>query len=316
MECGNQCLSVFKNFIQDIIKVFPEYQVKLEDVYMEVLLLESCQLDQQELLLEFLDRVHKLNKKITNKDESVFDEDPMILTDISFKHMWSTNISDKTKEAIWKYLQTFCLLAINYKSSQDLQSALSDLSDNKEVDIKDKNVASDVKKIKKMTENMQEPLPEPSPEPEGSNPLENMEQMMLQSDIGKIAQEVSQSLDIESMLDSDSDNPMEVFQKLMSGDGLGKIMNTIHTTVSQKVDTGEIDQEAMVQQAQSMYQSMGQNPMFQALSMMQGMQGMPQPTQPTQSAPEPAQPRNKTQERLQKKLKQRKAQVKVTKDDQ
>ena len=100
----------------------------------------------------------------------------MILTDISFKHMWSTNISDKTKEAIWKYLQTFCLLAINYKSSQDLQSALSDLSDNKEVDIKDKNVASDVKKIKKMTENMQEPLPEPLPEPEGSNPLENMEQ--------------------------------------------------------------------------------------------------------------------------------------------
>ena len=307
MDCGNQCLSVFKNFIQDIIKVFPEYQVKLEDVYMEVLLLDSCQLDQQELLLEFLDRVHKLNKKITNKDESVFDEDPMILTDISFKHMWSTNISDKTKEAIWKYLQTFCLLAINHKSSQDLQSALSDLSDNKEVDIKDKNVASDVKKIKKMTENMQEPLPEPSPEAEVTNPLEGMEQMMLQSDIGKIAQEVSQSLDIESMLDSDSDNPMEVFQKLMSGDGLGKIMNTIHTTVSQKVDTGEIDQEAMVQQAQSMYQSMGQNPMFQALSM---MQGMPEP------ATEPAQPRNKTQERLQKKLKQRKAQVKVTKDDQ
>ena len=31
---------------------------------------------------------------------------------------------------------------------------------------------------------------------------------------------------------------------------------------------------------------------------------------------EPAQHRNKTQERLQKKLKQRKAQVKVTKDDQ
>ena len=61
-----------------------------------------------------------------------------------------------------------------------------------------------------------------------------MEQMMLQSDIGKIAQEVSQYLDIESMLDSDSDNPMEVFQKLMSGDGLGKIMNTIHTTCLRK----------------------------------------------------------------------------------
>ena len=35
---------------------------------------------------------------------------------------------------------------------------------------------------------------------------------MLQSDIGKIAQEAISILDIESMLDSDSDNPMEVFQ--------------------------------------------------------------------------------------------------------
>ena len=33
MDINNQCLSVFKSFIKDIIKVFPEYQLKLEDVY-------------------------------------------------------------------------------------------------------------------------------------------------------------------------------------------------------------------------------------------------------------------------------------------
>ena len=33
MDINNQCLSVFKSFIKDIIKVFPEYQIKLEYVY-------------------------------------------------------------------------------------------------------------------------------------------------------------------------------------------------------------------------------------------------------------------------------------------
>lgn len=311
MDCGTQCLAVFKNFIQDIIKVFPEYKIKLEDVYNEVLILDTCSIEEQELLKEFLSRVHKLNKQITNKDEQVFESDPVILTDISFRHIWSTNISDKTKEIIWKYLQTFCLLSLTHTSNQQLQNALSDLSENKTIELTDKKLASDVKKIKKMTENIQEPLPEPSPEPEAPNPLEGMENMMLQSDIGKIANEVSKSLDIESMLDSvDSDNPLEIMQTLMSGDGIGKIMNTIQQTVNQKVDSGEINQEAMIQQAQSMYQSMGQNPMFQALSQMQGSPnstGTPNPTRAPNPTPVRVQPRNKTKERLQKKLKKKQA---------
>ena len=90
----------------------------------------------------------------------MFEEDPLILTDISFKHMWTTNITYKTKETIWKYLQTFCLLALNHQSNKDLVDVLNNLSDNKEADLTDKKVASDVKKIKKMTENIQEPIAE------------------------------------------------------------------------------------------------------------------------------------------------------------
>ena len=107
MDVNNQCLSVFKSFINDIIKVFPEYKIKLEDVYGSIIKLETCVIDECELLKEFLERVHKLNKKITIKDDNMFDDDPLILTDISFKNIWTTNISYKTKESIWKYLQTF-----------------------------------------------------------------------------------------------------------------------------------------------------------------------------------------------------------------
>ena len=132
MDINNQCLSVLQSFIKDIIKVFPEYQIKLEDVYGHLLKRDTCIVEDEEVLKELLDRVHKLNKKITNKDETMFDTDPLILTDISFKHIWTTNISYKTKETIWKYLQTFCLLALNYQSNKELETALSELSENTE----------------------------------------------------------------------------------------------------------------------------------------------------------------------------------------
>jgi len=313
MDIDSKCLSVFKSFIADIIKVFPEYDIKLNDIYGPVLKLEDCKIEEQELLQEFLGRVHKLNKKITNKDEKIFEEDALLLTDISFKNIWTTNITYKTKETIWKYLQTFCLLELNYQSNKELQDALSDLSEDKTIEIKDKKIASDVKKIKKMTENIQEPIAEEVKEPSvsnpvgnpGDNPFDQMEQMMQSSEIGKIAQQVSESINIEEMFGSaDSDNPMDMIQKLMSGDAMGKIMNSIHTVVNDKVESGEISKESMVNEAQGLYQDMGSNPMFQAMEQMQ------QPTQQQATQQQPSQQNNphqsnKTKARLQKRFKEK-----------
>lgn len=315
MDISNQCLSVFKSFIHDIIKVFPEYKLKLEDVYGEILKKDTCNLEKEELLSEFLDRVHKLDKKITNKDDTMFDSDPLILTDISFKNIWTTNISYKTKETIWKYLQTFCLLALNHKSNKELVNALSDLSENKDVDLKDKKMASDVKKIKKMTENLQEPIAEDI----STDPVNPLESIMGNTDIGKLAEEVSSQLDLESMMGNmDSDNPMEIFQNLMSGGAMNKIMGTIHTVVSQKVDNGEMSREGMMNEAQDIYGKLGNDSIFQQMAQSASTQSAPTQSAPTQSTPaqqnNPHQ-NNKTKARLQKKLKE-KQKFQVSKVDQ
>ena len=323
MDIDTKCLTVFKSFISDIIKVFPEYDIKLTDIYGSLLKLETCKIEEQEELQEFLSRVHKLNKKITNKDECIFEEDELLLTDISFKNIWTTNISYKTKETIWKYLQTFCLLSINHQSNKDLQDALSNLSDDKTIEITDKKIASDVKKIKKMTENIQEPIAEeikndiveanpanPVNPLEGDNPFAQMEQMMQSSEIGKIAQQVSESINMEELLGSgDSDNPIEIFQKLMNGDAMGKIMGSIHNVVNEKVESGELNKDSMVNEAQGLYQNMGSNPLFQAMNQMQGQQSQ---AQAQQQQPKPS---NKTQARLQKKLKE-KQKIQVNKVDE
>ena len=51
-----------------------------------------------------------------------------------------------------------------------------------------------------------------------------MEQMMQSSDIGKIAKALSDSLDIESMLGGEEQDPMAMMMKLMNGDAMSKIM--------------------------------------------------------------------------------------------
>jgi hypothetical protein len=327
MDVNNQCLSVFKSFINDIIKVFPEYKIKLEDIYGSIIKLDTCVIDECELLKEFLERVHKLNKKITIKDDNMFDDDPLILTDISFKNIWITNISYKTKESIWKYLQTFCLISLNYNSNKDLQSALSDLSENKVIEIKDKNIASDVKKIKKMSENIKEPIADDigniqdKTDQETVDMVNPLEQIMNNGEISKLAEQVSKELDIESMLGNvDSDNPMELFSNLMSGGAMNKIMSTIHDVVNTKVDGGELDKETMINEAQGLYGQLGQSDIFQQMKDQMNNQG--QNTNPGVNANprvNPAQETdphtsNKTKARLQKKLKE-KQKVQVNKVD-
>ena len=322
MDVNNQCLSVFQSFINDIIKVYPEYKDTINDTYGSTLSIDSCTIEENELLKEFLERVHKLNKKITIKDDNMFNDDPLILTDISFKNIWTTNISYKTKESIWKYLQTFCLISMNYHSNKDLQNALEELSKNNQADIKDKNIASDVKKIKKMTENIKEPIAQDIGNTQDSveqksEPVNPFEQIMNNSEIGKLAEQVSKELDIESMLGgSDSDNPMELFSNLISGGSMNKIMGTIHNVVNTKVESGELNRESMVNEAQNMYGQLGQSEMFQQMTSQMSEDSRTVNTQQTPNLAQENNPHssNKTKARLQKKLKE-KQNIQVNKVD-
>lgn len=313
MELDNKCLDLFKKFIKDIIKVYPEYNEPLHKTYEEILILDEVILSENEVLQEFLSRIRKLSKDITNKNESMFENEPLLLTDISFKNIWSGNISFKTKETIWKYLQAFCLLDINIKSSAELKNTLNEINDDKDVDLSDKTIASDVKKIKKMTENIQEPIAEDISTDNSVNTSEDFNsepfESMMNSDIGKIAQEVSDSLNIEELM-GDSDNPLDMIQNLMSGDGMSKIMSNVHSIVNSKVESGEINKDDMVNQAQGLYSSMNMdtNPLFQAMNQSQSNQRQSTNNPHTSSM-------NPTRQRLQKKLKEREQKKKVSNDN-
>ena len=73
---------VFKSFIEDIIKVFPEYNKRLNNYYKEVL--ESDDYE-GEKLTDFMNNIEEISDKVAEKDITLFDDDPIILQNVSFK---------------------------------------------------------------------------------------------------------------------------------------------------------------------------------------------------------------------------------------
>jgi hypothetical protein len=272
MEIESQVFPLFSSFIRDLGKTYPEIKNCLYRNY------ESCLTDTESLTLKdcpklqtFLDLIYENQKLISKKDEAFFTIEIEILEEISFQNLWEKNISDKTRATMWKYLQTFSLLTINLRSSQELKDALSSMQNDEDVDVKDKALAKDIRNLKKLTESVQQKIPEDA----GEMDLENMLGGLMDSNIGKIAQEVAGSMDMEQMFGNvdESMDPMELMAKMMNPEKMGSIFQNINTVMEQKMESGDINKDDLKKEAEGMYGTMAENPMFKG--MMGQMQGGP-----------------------------------------
>ena len=111
MDLNEKILSVFKKMINDVMEVYPEEKGSIYEKYESVMVKETLNLDECELLKTFMENIGINSTKITNKDIEVIQDD--LIDGIPLKKIWSSDISDKTKNDIWKYLQTFCIININ-----------------------------------------------------------------------------------------------------------------------------------------------------------------------------------------------------------
>ena len=89
---------LLKSFILDIIKVFPEYEKRLNKHYSNIFNEDdNC----DDILSSFYENIEDIQKEISENDFTVFDTDPIILNNVSFKLIWNSNISIDTKNNIW-----------------------------------------------------------------------------------------------------------------------------------------------------------------------------------------------------------------------
>ena len=313
MDINDQMLSKFKNFINDLIKVFPEHSETIQTNYNDILELDKLIIDDNEIINEFLEKISDISDNIMDKNDEIFTDDLFLIKDVSMKSIWTTDISNKTKDSIWEYLNVFCLINLNLTSGKMMEQTQKKLSSGEKITKKELSV---MKNVKKLNENINN---------DNSTDDDNSMNILENTSIGNLAKEITNSLDLNE------DNATD----MLKPENMMNIFQSINSTLQDKVNNKEIDMNelfgeasglmnnGMMDNMMGMFGNMmgpsttgsdrGMPDISSMMGMMQQMQGqMPQPD-PTPQEPVPNKSQNKgnhdpevVKERLRKKLESKK----------
>tara|TARA_R110001599_G_scaffold199328_2_gene396126 strand:- start:191 stop:1042 length:852 start_codon:yes stop_codon:yes gene_type:complete len=263
-KLSNKTLTLFNSFIKDLIITLPEYSEILTENYNDIIELETLDdIQNYPKLDKFMDTVYKYNTYITKRDRKFFDKDVELIEGVSLKELWNKDITPKNRNIIWKYLQSFCIISMNLKSSEDLQNLINGEDENV---LENKKDLKDLKKMNQLTKDIKhQKMGQGSEGFEGGleNILEGgLENILESSSIGKLAKEIAGGLDLGDMNITPNDGEeMDMSKMLQSTDFLG-LFNKINEQVKEKFDSGEINGDILSSDAENLMPTLMDNPFF------------------------------------------------------
>jgi hypothetical protein len=291
---------VMKNLVTDMKTTFPEF-IPLIDKWWK----ERERFDQGEegekRFAEYQEKAltllfhHAMKKfpprffEILYQNEEMFSEDSQVdtefLPNIHFKNIWQFDISQKTREIIWKYLQLILFsVAGNIQDNKDFGETTSKLFENiQEGDFQEK-LEETMKNIQNLFDfnadahvhNPQQHTETSQPSTESQTPFQGLEGM-LDGKLGKLAKEIAEETANELNME-DFGNPSDmkdVFQGLMNNKG--KMMNlvkNIGSKLDSHIKSGDIKESEMLQEATELLNKMKDMPGMENIQAMLKQMGL------------------------------------------
>jgi hypothetical protein len=215
----------------------------------------------------------------------MFKEDSDIDTEffpkIHFKNLWQCDISEKTRETIWKYLQ---LILFSIVGTLDNKEAFGDTAklfeaiNEEEFKSKLQETLGQMQDLFDLSGNFGENLAD------GLNPsdLPNAEQIndhitgMLDGKIGQLAKEIAQETAANLNMDfEDATNMKDVFNKLIKNPTkLMGLVKTVGDKLDSKLKSGELKESEMIQEATEIMNKMKNMPGMGNIQSMLSKMGM------------------------------------------
>ena len=289
---SDEFYKIINDFITDIVITFPEYSGLISKWWNRPSN-NGEESKKNETLLVFRHCVKIIPERffdILYKNVDMFKEDSDVNTEflpgIVFKQLWILNISDNTKETIWKYLQLILFSVIgSVRSTSELGDTAKLFEEINEEDLK--------KKLEETLEGMQNLFETNGSS--GSSGMDssfnniNMENMpnaeqlhehinsMMGGKLGKLALELAE--DTAKDLNLDMDNTGEakdVFQKLFKNPG--KMMNmvkNIGSKIDEKIKSGEIKESELMEEGMELLNKMKNMPGMEDMQQMFSQMGIP-----------------------------------------
>jgi hypothetical protein len=309
IELPEDFYKIIDDFVNDMITTFPEYEAlirkwwKNKD-YSSIENLEDrekCMLsDKYKKSLFVYRHCSKVYPErffdILYKNAEIFSSEVVVNTEflpgIVFKQLWTDELSDSSKEAIWKYLQLilFAIVgSIDDKEKFGDCAKLFEAINEDELKAKLEATLADMQGLfnsegKGEGNEGEESNGLPSGIPSAEDLHGHINQMM-EGKLGKLAMELAEETANELDLDmNDAKSATDVFQKLFKNPGkLMGMVKTVGSKLDQKLKSGEIKESELMEESKELLNKMKNMPgmdniekMFSKMgsSGMGGMAGM------------------------------------------
>ena len=251
---------IIKEFIHDILHTFPEYELLIDKWWKK----ENNEPTQESIEYIFnycITTYPSRFSEILYQNVELFSNENNYNTDflpgISFKYLWSCNITDKTKETIWKYLQLILISLIGSIKDKTLfgdTSKLLESIDEEEFKNKLEETLDNMKTLFENNENTSKEFNIPS-----SNDIHSQMHSMLNGKLGDLAREIAEETVNDFNLDmtDESTDPQELFKKIFSEpDKLMNLVKNVGSKLDSKMKSGEMNQSELMTEASNMMNQM------------------------------------------------------------
>ena len=271
---------IIKEFIHDILHTFPEYQLLIDKWWKK----ENNEPTQEsvEYIFNYCITTYPTRfSEILYQNVELFSNENNYNTDflpgISFKYLWSCNITDKTRETIWKYLQLILISLIGSIKDKTLfgdTSKLLESIDEEEFKNKLEETLDNMKTLfeKNETENTSKEFNIPS-----SDDIHSHMHTMLNGKLGDLAREIAEETvnDFNLDMNDETTDPQDIFKKLFSEpDKLMNLVKTVGSKLDSKMKSGEMNQSELMTEASNMMNQMKSVPGMENIQEMISKMGL------------------------------------------
>ena len=242
---------IIKDFIADLLLTFPELNTNLHKglVDLGAGIVEGS--DVEEVTQFCKDLYPKRFMDILYENEEIFSEDGIeFLPNINFCTLWHQNISDNTKQIMWKYMQ---LILFNIVAAGDDLESFGDAAKLFEAI----NESDFKNKMSETLQQMENLFKEKECSGINVDELPNAEDVhaqlhsMLDGNLGRIAREIAEETAREVNMDIDDNATVEdVFKKVFKNPGkLMSLVKSVGNKLDTKLKDGSIKEDELLKEA-------------------------------------------------------------------
>jgi hypothetical protein len=275
---------VIKDFVRDIQTTFPEYETfiqkwwkgrdyfaGMENEEEREAIIAKTEANNMKFIFKFcLKRYPPRFFDILYQNSEIFTEDSEIDTEflpyIHFKNLWQCEISDKTRETIWKYLQ---LILFSIVGSLENREAFGDTSKLFEAINEDEfkskleetlNGMQDVFMGK--TDGVETPMQENFQGMPNADDIHGHISGMMNGKLGELAKEIAEETAADLNMDMEgATNVQDVFQKLFKNPGkLMGLVKNVGSKLESRMKSGDIKESELISEASEIINKMKNMP--------------------------------------------------------